>query len=54
MSDDLDPLLAALVEKLPRGRRASFSADERRQWLETMAIAFRLVYGGPVVGVPDA
>lgn len=40
----LDPLLAALIEKLPAGGE-EWPATERRAWLQMMGMAFDVVYG---------
>lgn len=41
---DLDPLIAALIQKLPQ-KGASWEARERAMWLRMMAMAFNMTYG---------
>lgn len=41
----LDPVLAALIEKLPRGTGAKFPGRERVTWLQMMTMALQLAYG---------
>lgn len=40
---DLDPLLAALIGKLPAG--GPFPGEQRAAWLKMMGMAFDVVYG---------
>lgn len=40
----LDPVIAALIQKLPRGNK-EWSADERVTWLQMMTMAFQMAYG---------
>lgn len=41
---DLDPVVAALVKKLPR-KDVAFNADARIRWLQMMEMAFQDAYG---------
>lgn len=44
-----DSLIAALIEKLPHPGTA-WPADQRQAWLDMMATAFTVLYGGPAGG----
>lgn len=46
-----DPLLAALIAKLPAGG-SSWPAEDRSAWLKMMAMAFNVVYAGEAVEMP--
>jgi hypothetical protein len=39
-----DPLIAALIQKLPRGG-SKWSADDRVTWLQMISMAFQMTYG---------
>jgi hypothetical protein len=41
---DIDPLIAAMIQKLPAAG-ASWPADERVTWLRMMAMAFQMAFG---------
>jgi hypothetical protein len=45
---ELDPLLAAMIAKLPPVPRNSWPADHRAAWLQMMGMAFDVVYGPAV------
>jgi hypothetical protein len=52
-----DPLIAALLAKLPPGGAAEWQQDARITWLQMMAMAFDAVYGrcgAIVIGAADA
>jgi hypothetical protein len=43
----LDPLIAALIQKLPPAGTREWKAQERIMWLQMAAMAFQMVYGSP-------
>ena len=43
----LDPLIAALIQKLPPAGTREWKAQERVMWLQMAAMAFQMVYGPP-------
>ncbi|HXI76088.1 MAG TPA: hypothetical protein VNH21_03075 [Steroidobacteraceae bacterium] len=47
-----DPLLAALIEKLPAAG-STWGAAEREAWLKMMSMAFNVVYQGAPAEVPQ-
>lgn len=50
-----DPLLTAVIGKLPHPMDGPFPADARSKWLKLMAMAFDVAYGeaGGVVEIPS-
>lgn len=42
--DDLDPLIGALLQKLPKAGE-QFNQQERTTWLQMIAMAFQMAYG---------
>ena len=44
-----DPLLAALIKKLPLGN--NWPVDQQLAWLKMMAMAFGTIYGGNVLAM---
>jgi hypothetical protein len=43
--NSLDPVIAALIQKLPRGRDVEWTADQRVVWLQMVSMAFDMAYG---------